>query len=116
MITWPAAVNQDAYGLDISGGNNVESIQFESGKARTYLKNSAPKKVFSFLLSMEDASASSEFDAFIAWWDGALQSGALSFGFPDLMGSGVTKEYRCTESYSASGQKRKEVAFSVEEM
>jgi hypothetical protein len=116
MVAWPVGVNQDAYGLDISGGNNVESIEFESGKARTYLKNSTPKKIFSFLLSMEDVGAGSEFKSFVAWWDATLKSGSLSFGFPDLMGSGATKEYRCTETYSASGQKRKEIALAVEEM
>ena len=117
MVAWPVAVNQDAYGLDISGGDNVESIEFESGKARTFLKNSAPKKVFSFLLSMDDVGASSEFKVFVAWWDDVLLSGSESFEFPDLLNRGAGDvEYRPTGTYGAIGQRRKEVSLTVEEM
>jgi hypothetical protein len=116
MVAWPVGVNQDAYGLDISGGNNVASIEFESGKARTYLKNSSPKKIFSFLLYLDDTGATSEIKKFVTWWDDVLLSGSESFAFPDLLNRGVDTEYRMTETYSASGQKKKEIALAVEEM
>ena len=119
MVAWPAGVNQDAYGLDISGGANVEAVEFESGKSRTYLKNSAPKKVFSFLLSMDDVGPASEFKQFVEWFDDTLKSGSESFEFPDLLNRGMGDiEYRIIpgESYGASRQKRKEVSLSVEEM
>ena len=37
-VSWAAGVNTDAYGMETDGGDNVERIEFESGKTRTYLK------------------------------------------------------------------------------
>lgn len=115
-VSWPSGVNQDVYGMDIGGGDNVAKIEFESGKSRTYLKNSAPKKVFAFVIDMEDIGASSEYKLFTSWWENTLLSGALSFYFPDLITHSGLKEYRTTDTYSAVGQKHKEVKLSVEEM
>lgn len=115
-VFWPSGVNTDAYGMDNGGGNNVTFVEFESGKARSFLKNSAPKKVFSFVIEMEDVGETSEYKTFIAWWDNTLLSGALSFYFPNLITHSGLKEYRMTDSYSSTGQKNKEVKFSVEEM
>lgn len=72
--------------------------------------------MFSFLIEMEDIGASSEYKTFLAWWDNTLQSGALSFLFPNLITHSGLVEYRATQTYSSTGQKRKEVKFSVEEM
>ena len=116
MVTWPATVNTDAYGMESTPIENVERIEFESGKSRTYLKNSAQKKQFSFLLTMKDVGASSEYKDFVEWWDNTLLSGSLSFGFPDLITHTGTTEYRPIAVYSATGQKRKEVTLTVEEM
>lgn len=115
-VAWPLGVNTDAYGMDIGGGDNVATLEFESGKARTYLKNSKSKKVFSFVIEMEDVGTSSEFKTFLAWWDNTLLSGSLSFLFPNLITHSGNIEYRATQTYSATGQKRKEVKFTVEEM
>lgn len=115
-VAWPSGVNTDAYGMDLGGGDNVAVIEFESGKARTFLKNSAPKKVFSFVIEMEDIGASSEFKTFLDWWDNTLLSGSQSFLFPNLVTHTGLIEYRPTQTYSATGQKNKEVKFSVEEM
>ena len=115
-VSWPSGVNTDAYGMDTGGGDNVTYVEFESGKARSYLKNSAPKKVFSFVIAMEDIGGTSEYKTFLTWWDTVLLSGALSFNFPNLVTHSGMKEYRMTDTYSASGQKLKEVKFSVEEM
>lgn len=115
-VSWPSGVNTDAYGMDQGGGDNVAYIQFESGKARTFQKNSASKKVFSFIIDMEDVGATSEFKTFLSWWDNTLLTGALSFLFPDLITHSGLKEYRTTQDYSATGQKNKEVKFTVEEM
>jgi hypothetical protein len=115
-VSWPAGVNTDAYGMESTPIENVERVQFESGKARTYLKNSAQKLAFSFLVSMDDVGPSSEYKQFVEWWDTTLKSGALSFGFPDLITHTGTTEYRPIAVYSATGQKRKEVTLTVEEM
>lgn len=116
MVSWPAEVNQGAYGMEATLIDNVERVEFDSGKARTYLKNSAQKKLFSFLLSMEDVGPASEYKAFVSWWDDVLLSGSLSFGFPDLITHTGTTEYRPMSNYSATGQRRKEVTIAVEEM
>lgn len=115
-VSWPSGVNTNAYGMDIGGGDNVTSVEFESGKARTYLKNSAPKRVFSFIIEMEDVGAASEYKVFLSWWNNTLLSGALSFLFPNLITHSGLIEYRMTQTYSSSGLKNKEVKFSVEEM
>lgn len=115
-VAWASGVNQKAYGMDTGGGDNVSLITFESGKARTHLKNSAPKKVFSFIIRMDDQGEASEFKTFVLWWEQTLKSGALSFLFPNLVTHSGSKEYRPTEAYSATGQRFKEVKFSVEEM
>lgn len=115
-VSWAVGVNTDAYGMETNPGDNVIYTEFESGKSRTILKNSAPKKVHSFMLAMEDSGASSEYKTFVAWWDDVLLSGSLSFLFPNLITHSGTKEYRATGSYSASGQRLKEVTITVEEM
>lgn len=115
-VSWPVGVNTDAYGMESTPIENVERVQFESGKARTYLKNSAQKLAFSFLVSMDDVGPSSEYKLFVEWWDTTLKSGALSFKFPDLVTHDTLTEYRMTGQYNSSGQKRKEVSFTVEEM
>lgn len=113
-VSWPVGVNTDAYGMDTSPIENVERIQFESGKERTYLKNSVGRKAHSFMLSMRDDGAGSEYRTFVAWYDSTLLSGALTFMFPDLVIHTGLREYALIE-YSASGQLRKELTLTVEE-
>ena len=115
--TWPLGVNQKAYGMDTSPGENVERVEFESGKARTFLKNSVGKKVHSFMLDMEDVGAGSEYKTFLEWWSDDLATGSLSFMFPDLINHDADKEYRSIDgTFSATGQKRKTITLTVEEM
>lgn len=116
MVAWPVGVNTDAYGMEMTPKENVERIEFDSGKARTYLKNTAQKNIFSFMLYLNDEGESSEYKTFVAWWNNTLKSGALPFSFPNLMTHSGTAEYRATTSYNASGQKNKEVSITVEEM
>lgn len=115
-VSWPSGVNQDAYGMDTSGGDNVEYTDFESGKKRTHLLNTTPKKQFSFMLNLNDDGAGSEYKLFVAWWEQTLLSGSLSFLFPDLITHSSNTEYLATEAYSVTGQLNKEVTLTVEEM
>lgn len=115
-VAWPAGVNQDAYGMDTAPIDNTERVEFESGKARTYLKNTAVKKIHSFMLSLNDEGPGSEYKTFVAWWDTVLLGSAMSFYFPDLVTHTGTKEYRMVSMFSATGQRLKEVSLSVEEM
>jgi hypothetical protein len=116
-VAWPMSVNQKAYGMDTSPGENVERVEFESGKARTFLKNSVSKKVHSFMLDFEDVGDSSEYKDFLTWWNDDLASGSLSFLFPDLINHDADKEYRSVDgTFSATGQRIKTVSLTVEEM
>jgi hypothetical protein len=113
-VAWPATVNTDAYGLETTPIENVERILFESGKERTYLKNSSGRKRHAFMLSMEDVGDDSEYKTFLDWYNDTLLSGSLTFNFPNLITHTGTKEYKLL-NYTASGQKRKEVTLEVEE-
>lgn len=114
-VSWPVGVNTDAYSMDKEPNDNVETIRFESGKLRTYLKNSVGKKQFSFLLSFDDTTVGGEYDLFVAWWDEVLLSGSLSFYFPDLRKRDQLTEYYALGDYGSSGQNPKEVSLTVEE-
>ena len=116
IVAWPSGVNQNVYGMEASPKENVERIEFESGKARTYLKNSAQKKVFSFMLTLNDVGAESEYKTFTEWWDEVLLSGANSFYMTDLITHTGNTEYRAISGYSATGQREKEISLTVEEM
>jgi hypothetical protein len=115
-VAWHPDVNKKAYGMDTAPIENVERVEFESGKARTYLKNTAAKKTHSFMLKLEDVGDNSEYKKFVAWWETNLLGGALSFYFPDLITHDSDTEYRPIGTYSATGQKWKEVSITVEEM
>ena len=115
-VAWHPDVNQKAYGMDTAPMENVERVEFESGKARTYLKNTAAKKTHSFMLTLEDDGADSEYRKFVTWWETTLLGGSLSFYFPDLITHDSDTEYRPVGTYSANGQKWKEVSITVEEM
>lgn len=116
MVAWADGVNQKAYGMNTEYEDNLVKIQFDSGKERTYLKNSAPKKEFSFNLRFEDSGANSEYKKFLNWYENILLSGSQSFEFPNLITHNGTAEYKMTDTPSARGQKYKEVSFSVIEM
>lgn len=114
-VSWPAGVNTDAYGMDKEPNDNVEMIRFESGKPRTYLKNSVGKKQFSFMLSFDDSVVGGEYDLFVEWWDEVLLSGSLTFYFPDLRKRDQLTEYHALGDYGSSGQGIKEVSLTVVE-
>jgi len=113
-VAWSAEVNTKAYGMDHSPIENVERIQFESGKERDYLKNSRGRKQYTFLIDMEDVGPDSEFKAFLSWYDDDIKSGALTFDFPNLITHSGLKEYRFLD-YGATGQRVKEVSITLEE-
>lgn len=116
VISWSSAVNTKAYGMETDGGDNFETVSFESGKQRLYLKNNTAKKIFTFSLAMDDTGASSEYKTFVEWWENTLLSGTLPFYFPDLITHSGNTEYQATKTYSVTGQKTKIVTLSVEEM
>lgn len=103
----------DAYGMETGVKENIKMTEFESGKARTFLRNSAPKHTFSFNI---DFWSDDEERAFWTWYDNVLLSGSESFAFPDLMEHTDDTEYIMTDTPSVSGQMPKTVSISVREV
>lgn len=116
MVAWPDGVNTKAYGMNTGYEDNLVKIKFDSGKERTYLKNSSPKKKFSFNLKLEDVGENSEYKKFLRWFENVCLSGSQSFAFPNLITHNGAAEYKFTDTPSSRGQKYKEVSFSVIEM
>lgn len=112
MENWAQGVNQDFYALSTTVTENVEVVEFESGAKRTYLKNSSPKKKYSFSLSLWTRA---EEINFWNWYENTILSGSLTFGLTDLTKLSGTTEYRMTGVPSVSGQYPKTVQISVEE-
>ena len=115
-VSWPAAVNTKAYGMDTGYEDNTEVIQMKSGRRVVYLKNSAPRRVFSFSLTMNDQGADSEYKTFLSWYANTAKSGAETFLFPNLITHSGNTEYMFNGTPSARGQKNKEVTISVIEI
>lgn len=112
MENWPKAVNTDFYGLTTSAKENVQTVEFESGAKRTYLKQSVAKKTFQFSLTLWTLE---EEKAFWTWYDDTILSGSLTFGLTDLLTGSGTTEYRLTSQPSVSGQHPKSLSLTVEE-
>lgn len=112
---WSTAVNTKAYGLDTAPIENIEFTEYKSGRKIARLKNSTPKNSFSFMLRMEDAGAASEYKVFLRWYADVIKSGAETFLFPDLITHTGLCEYRML-SYSAKGQRIKEISLQFEEV
>ena len=101
------------FGLSTSSNENIETVEFESGKKRFFLKNSTNKKAFSFSFLITD---SQDEESFWSWYENTLLSRTQTVNLTDLVtGSGQT-EYRMTEEPSTSdSQFPKEYSVSVEE-
>lgn len=117
MEKWPDGVNRRAYGLEISGAANYTEVTFEAGTKRRILNDLRAHKTYTFKLSMDDdpASGSTEFKAFMAWYEETLHSGAETFEFIDFDNVSKTKEYFMASPPKATGQSPKEVSLSLEE-
>lgn len=113
MVLWPTGVNTNAYSMSAGVKENIKVTEFESGKSRTFLLNSAPKRVFSFNI---DFWSDEEEKAFWTWYDNVLLSGSESFSFPDLLEHTGDAEYVMTDTPSVSGQMPKTVSISVREV
>ena len=115
-VNWNNEINTDAYGMDTGADDNVIRVKYESGKEKTYRKNSSGKKIFTFMLSLPDKGSNSEYKKFWDWYDNVLLSGSLTFMFPDLVTHSGLKEYLMISVPSANGQNPKKVTISVKEV
>ncbi|ERF61750.1 hypothetical protein HMPREF0860_1605 [Treponema socranskii subsp. socranskii VPI DR56BR1116 = ATCC 35536] len=113
MVLWPTGVNKSAYGMNTGVKENIKVTEFESGKSRSFLLNSAPQHTFSFNI---DFWSDEEERAFWTWYDHVLLSGSESFLFPDLFTHTGNTEYIMTDTPSVSGQMPKTVSITVREV
>ena len=91
VIEWNPLVNRELsldgeYGLE---GGYIETLEFESGKKRTHLKNSfVPVEYPSLSLMLNNTipteSGKTEFEEFRRWHDVSLRYGILPFYFPRI--------------------------------
>lgn len=115
-ISWPSGVNTAAYGMDTGYEDNTEVIEMKSGRRVVYMKNSIPRKTFTFSLRMVDDGASSEYRQFLSWYENTAKSGAENFLFPNLITHSGTKEYQFNGTPTARGQLYKTVTISCIEI
>jgi len=112
-VSWSQNVNTKFYNLSYGVNENTESISFESGKKRTFLKNSTPQKKFDFSLSFWSQT---EEQAFWTWYEDVLLSGSECVILTNLLTGTGTKEYRFTSTPQVSdGLYPRTCKISVEE-
>jgi hypothetical protein len=92
IINWNPYVNQE---LSIEGDtayeeDYVQSLKFDSGKERLYLKNSFVPKIFSLSIELDNQKAiaggkyATEFMQFIYWYEYGIRYGILPFYLPRI--------------------------------
>ena len=116
MKQWPYGVSKKIYGVSGAYVENSESTDFDSGKKKTFNKNTAVKRSFTVMLTLQDKGSNSEFKRFDSWYVSTLCGTAESFEFPDITGSGKNKEYRMTEPPTWTGTTKKEITMEWEEV
>ncbi len=115
-VSWPAGVNTKAYGMDTGFEENTEVIEMKSGRRVAYLRNSSPRRTFTFSIRMNDVGAGSEYKTFLSWYANTAMSGAVTFLFPNLITHTGNGEYMFNGTPSARGQRYKEVTISCIEI
>jgi hypothetical protein len=92
VINWNPYVNKE---LSIEGGagyeeNYVQSLTFDSGKERLYLKNNFVPKIYSLSVELDNrrivttGKYNTEFMQFIYWYEYGLRYGTLPFYLPRI--------------------------------
>ena len=116
MKRWPYGVSKKIYGVSGAYVENAESADFDSGKKKTFNKNTAVKRSFTVMLTLQDKCSNSEFKRFDSWYASQLCGTAESFEFPDITGSGMNTVYRMTEPPTWTGTTKKEITMEWEEV
>lgn len=117
-INWNSHVNTKFFGLDGNYLDNRLEVAFKSGRKVYYKLNSIPKKSFALKLSLDDSATidgRTEFEWFLFWLENVNCSGTVPFYLPDLYGSGQTRIYQFSDMPTWTGQKTKDVSFTLEE-
>jgi len=116
---WSSYVNKKLYGLGGGYNENIEKVNFKSGRTVFYKKNSLPKKKYSLSLDVNDSTKTdgkTEFEWFLYWYEVTLASGTQSFYLEDITTHSGTREYQMTTEPTWSGQKTKTLSLEFEEV
>lgn len=121
---WDSHVNRRAYGLSTGGVDNLQEIEFDSGRTVTYKRNSLTKKEHAVKFVFDDSQhdpeklidGKTEFQWFIRWLDVTLQGLTQSFYFDDIIAHTGVKEYRLKDYPSFTGQKWKYATMTFVEV
>lgn len=119
MANWNSHVNTNFYGLDSTFIDNTKEVSFASGRKIKYLKNTTPKKRFSFMLSVDDkkrVEGKTEFEWFLYWYENEVYSGTESFKLLDFITHSALKDYILDGVPTWKGQAIKEISLSIEEL
>lgn len=113
MVNW---YKEDSkfYGMTTSSVSNRETVQFESGKPRDFLKDSTSRKIHS--VSFRIVSMDEEL-FFWDWYDNILLSGTQTIKMKDFLNPEGFKEYRMAdEPQTNDAQFPKEFSVTFEEV
>ena len=116
---WSSYVNTGLYGASSGYNDNLEKVDFKSGRTVFYKKNSTPKKKFNVSLDVNDSEkvdGKTEFQWFLFWYEQILGGGTEHFYFTDLITHSGTREYFLTSEPSWDGQKTKTIKLEIEEV
>ena len=112
VVNWSDNVNNNFFGMTVGVKDNVFRQEFESGKVKTYLKNSTPKKTFGLNFMLHSQFEES---AFWNWYTLSLKSGANALRLTNLLTNSGTQVYLMTSTPSVEGQFPKTVTIELEE-
>ena len=118
---WPEGVNKKAYGQDSSYAENRVELEYKSGRTCYYRKNSTERQDHTVNMGFDDArpvsGTKTEFRLFLSWFENTIKGGTVPFYFPDVtVRDGHTERlYYMKETPTWSGQRRKEVTFTLRE-
>jgi hypothetical protein len=114
VINWNPCVNKE---LSIEGGaayddDYAQSLKFDSGKERLYLKNNFVPKIYDLSIDLNDRAVvtagkyNTEYKQFVYWYEYGLRYGVLPFYFPRIGFPGETGIYQFVPGslqYSGAG-------------
>lgn len=113
MVSW-FSLNQKFHSMTTSAKNNIQTLEFESGKSRDYLLDSTPRKIHSVSFNI---SSKTEEAIFWDWYENTLLSRTQTIKLPDFVRGTGTREYKMTaEPQTNDSQYPKEFTTTFEEV
>ena len=114
MVSWSQSVNSDFFSVSTQPKENVQRLEYESGRVQTWLKNPGITKRHKANLLLWNKT---EEAAFWTWYEETLKCGSLSVALPDMVSGAGSKEYIFTGEPSVSeGAYPRTLTLSLEEV